>query len=62
MIEVVSIRNKLLDLALCGKLTEQFDEDGDVNALVKEIESIRQELVEQGIVKKEKDTWSSVKI
>lgn len=56
MIEVVSIRNKLLDLALCGKLTEQFDEDGDVNTLVKEIESIRQELVEQGIVKKEKDT------
>ena len=61
MIDTESIRKKLLDLALCGKLTEQHVEDGDVAELVKEIEDMREGLINRGIIRKEKEVSHSYK-
>ncbi len=54
MIDTHAIRNKIISLALCGKLTEQLEEDGLAENLYQTIQAEKQLLVKNGIIKKEK--------
>ena len=49
------LRNKLIELGIEGKLTEQLPEDGDAEDLYKEIQSEKQRLIKEGKIKKEKN-------
>ena len=54
MIDTKAIRNKILDLALRGKLTEQLPEDGTAEELYQQIQEEKQALIKSGKIKKEK--------
>ncbi len=54
MIDTQAIRKKVLDLAISGKLTEQFPEDGTAEELYREIQAEKQALIKAGKIKKEK--------
>ena len=53
MIDTQAIRNKILDLAMCGKLTEQLPEDGTAEELYRQIQAEKQSLIKAGKIKKE---------
>lgn len=54
MIDTQAIRNKILDLAMRGQLTEQLPEDGTAVDLYQQIQAEKQTLVKAGKLKKEK--------
>lgn len=54
MIDTKAIRNKILDLAVRGKLTEQLPEDGTAEELYRQIQAEKQTLIKAGKIKKEK--------
>ena len=54
MIDTKAIRNKILDLAVRGKLTEQLPEDGTAEELFQQIQAEKQALIKAGKIKKEK--------
>ena len=54
MIDTQAIRNKILDLALRGQLTEQLPEDGTAEELYQQIQEEKRALIEVGKIKKEK--------
>ena len=54
MIDTKAIRNKILDLAVRGKLTEQLPEDGTAEELYRQIQTEKQALIKAGKIKKEK--------
>lgn len=54
MIDTQAIRNKILDLALRGKLTEQLPEDGTAEELLQQIQEKKQALVAIGKNKQDK--------
>ena len=49
-----SLKNKLIDSAIQGKLTEQLPEDGTAEELYQQIQREKQELVRAGKIKKDK--------
>ena len=49
-----TMKAKLLDLAVQGKLTDQRDEDGDARDLLKEIQAEKEKLIKEKKIKKEK--------
>ena len=55
MIDTKAIRNKILDLAVRGKLTEQLSEDGTAEELFRQIQAEKQALIKAGKIKKEKN-------
>lgn len=48
------LKNKLIDAAIQGKLTEQLPEDGTAEELYQQIQKEKQTLIEAGKIKKEK--------
>ena len=52
MIDTQAIRNKILDLAIRGKLTEQFPEDGNAEDLYQQIQEEKAALIKEGKIKK----------
>lgn len=54
MIDTKALRNKILDAAIRGKLTEQLSEDGTAEDLYKQIQAEKQKLIKEGKIKKEK--------
>ena len=54
MIDTQAIRNKILDLAMRGKLTEQLLEDGTAEELYQQVQEEKQVLIKAGKIKKEK--------
>ncbi|MBR4332570.1 MAG: restriction endonuclease subunit S [Clostridia bacterium] len=61
MIDTQAIRNKILDLALRGKLTEQLPEDGTAEELYQQIQQEKQALEKAGKIKKTKPLPSLTK-
>ena len=49
-----TMKAKLLELAIQGKLTDQRDEDGDARDLLKEIQAEKEKLIKEKKIKKEK--------
>lgn len=54
MIDTKALRNKILDLAISGKLTEQLPEDGNAEDLYAQIQKEKDKLIAEGKIKKEK--------
>jgi len=54
LIDTQSLKNKILDLAIRGKLTRQLPDDGTAEELYEKIQEEKQALVEAGKTKKEK--------
>ena len=54
MIDTQAIRNKILDLAMRGELSEQLPEDGTAEELYQQIQAEKQMLIKTGKIKKEK--------
>lgn len=54
MIDTQAIRNKILDLAMRGQLTEQLPEDGDAEELYEQIRYEKDQLIKERKLKKEK--------
>lgn len=54
MIDTKALRNKVLDLAIQGKLTEQLESDGTAEELFAQIQEEKQRLIKEGKIKKEK--------
>ena len=54
MIDTQAIRNKILDLAMRGQLTEQLPEDGTAERLYQQVQVEKQGLIKAGKIKKEK--------
>ena len=54
MIDTKALRNKILDAAIRGKLTEQLPEDGYAEELYNQIQEEKQKLIKEGKIKKEK--------
>lgn len=54
MIDTQAIRNKILDLAMRGQLTEQLPEDGTTEGLYQQVQVEKQDLIKAGKIKKEK--------
>lgn len=54
MLDTKAIRNKILDLAIQGKLTRQLSEDGDAESLYNQIQEEKASLFKKGIVKRRK--------
>ena len=54
MIDTQAIRNKILDLAMRGQLTEQLPEDGTAEELYQQILEEKQKLIKEGKIKKQK--------
>lgn len=50
-----ALKSKLVDLAVQGKLTKQLSEDGTAEDLYQRIQSEKQALINQKIIKKDKD-------
>ena len=51
---LVSLKSKLINSAIQGKLTEQLPEDGTAEELYQQIQKEKQKLIEAGKIKKEK--------
>lgn len=54
MIDTKALRNKILDLAISGKLTKQLPEDGNAEDLYAQIQEEKAKLIAKGKIKKEK--------
>ena len=54
MIDTKALRNKVLDLAIQGKLTKQLESDGTAEELFVQIQEEKQNLIKEGKIKKEK--------
>ena len=54
MIDTKALRNKVLDLAIQGKLTKQLESDGTAEELFVQIQEEKQNLIKEGMIKKEK--------
>ena len=54
MIDTQAIRNKILDLAIRGQLTEQMPEDGTGEELYRQIRDEKDQLIKERKLKKEK--------
>ena len=54
MIDTKALRNKVLDLAIQGRLTEQLESDGTAEELFAQIQEEKQKLIKEGKIKKEK--------
>ena len=54
MIDTKALRSRVLDLAIRGKLTEQFESDGTAEELYRQIQEEKQKLIKEGKIKKEK--------
>ena len=54
MIDTQALRNKILDLAMRGKLTEQLPGDGTAEELYQQVQEEKQVLIKEGKIKKEK--------
>ena len=54
MIDTESLRKKVIDLAIRGKLTQQLPEDGNAEDLYARIQEEKAKLVKEGKIKKEK--------
>ena len=54
LIDTQSLKNKILDLAIRGKLTRQLPDDGTAEELYEKIQEEMKALVEAGKIKKEK--------
>lgn len=54
MIDTQAIRNKILDLSMRGKLTEQLPGDGTAEELYQQVQEEKQVLIKEGKIKKEK--------
>ena len=54
MIDTKALRNKILDAAIRGKLTEQLPEDSNAEDLYNQIQEEKQKLIKEGKIKKEK--------
>lgn len=54
MIDTKALRNKILDLAISGKLTEQLPEDGNAEDLYAQIQEEKARLTAEGKIKKQK--------
>lgn len=54
MIDTEALRNKVIDLAIQGKLTEQLPSDGDAETVYAQIQEEKAKLVKEGKIKKEK--------
>ena len=54
MIDTKSLRSKVLDLAIQGKLTEQLETDGTAEELYQQIQEEKHKLIKEGKIKKEK--------
>lgn len=59
MIDTEALREKVIDLAIRGKLTDQFSSDGDAKNLYAQIQEEREKLVKEGKVRKE-NTLTSI--
>ena len=53
-IDTQAMRAKILDLAIQGKLTDQREEDGNAQDLLKEIQAEKEKLIKEKKIKKEK--------
>lgn len=53
-IDTKAMRDKILDLAIQGKLTDQREEDGNARDLLKEIQAEKEKLIKEKKIKKEK--------
>ena len=54
MIDTEALRKKIIDLAIRGKLTEQFPSDGDAEDLYVQIQEEKNKLINEKKIKKEK--------
>ena len=54
MIDAESLRKKVIDLAIQGKLTQQLPEDGSAENLYAQIQEEKAKLIKEGKIKKEK--------
>ncbi len=54
MIDAESLRKKVIDLAIQGKLTQQLPEDGNAEELYAQIQEEKAKLIKDGKIKKEK--------
>lgn len=54
MIDVNKIKKHIIDLAIQGKLTEQYPDKEDAGLLLSQIRSEKEELIRKGILRKEK--------
>lgn len=54
MIDTESLRKKVIDLAIQGKLTEQLSSDGDADSLYSRILEMKEKLINEGRIKKDK--------
>jgi len=54
MIDTEALRKKVIDLAIQGKLTEQFPNDGDAETLYAQILDHKLQLIKKGKIKKDK--------
>ena len=54
MIDTETLRKKVIDLAIEGKLTVQLPEDGNAEILMEQIAKEKKELIQQGKIPKEK--------
>ncbi len=54
MIDVETLKKKVISLAIQGKLTEQLPSDGEAGALYAEIQKEKKRLIKEGRLKKEK--------
>lgn len=55
MIDTESLRKKIIELALQGKLTEQLPSDGDAETLYAQILDHKSQLIKEGKIKKDKE-------
>ncbi len=54
MINIVTLKNKILELALCGKLSKQLEGDGTSEELYNEIQAEKARMIKEGRIKKKK--------
>lgn len=55
MIDTETLRKKVIDLAVQGKLTEQLSSDGDAEVLYEQIQEEKERLIKEGEIKKGKN-------
>ena len=55
MINTETLRKKVIELAIQGKLTEQLPSDGDAETLYAQIQEHKSELSKEGKIKKDKE-------
>lgn len=54
MIDIVALKNKILELAVCGRLTKQLESDGTAEELFVKIQAEKAKMIKEGRIKKKK--------